>query len=108
MANKQIVNYEAIEQEKNIINDSLTKTIDCVTRIRTKFLKISENENLWVGEKADAFIESVKKFFDNTQDGQSIISRLENEKNDIYNFLDTVILETKKVDENQAENLSVE
>lgn len=108
MAKQQIVNYEAVEQEKYTINDNLIKIIDCVTRIRTNFLKISENEDLWVGDKADAFVESVTKFFDKTKDGQSIVSRLETEKNDIYKFLEDVISETKKVDESLAGVLSVE
>ena len=98
---------EVIKMEQNSINENITKIIESLSIINNKMRTISQNENLWVGEKADAFYESIVNFFDKTEDGESVFKRLETEKVDIYKFLDDVILDTRTVDESQADNLSV-
>ena len=108
MAREQVLDYNLVEEEKNIIDQNLLNIIDIVKNVRSKFLSIEDNEELWMGDKADAFIDSIKNFFDKTADGQSIASRLEEEKNNINAFLEAVISETKMSDEMQAKALSVE
>lgn len=107
----QRMDYDAVENEKKLIQTEMNEIINILRDINTRFFALLDNES-WIGKRSDKFFEDLFLFMKNgtvngssvfvKNSGKHIISVLEADRDNMVNFIDMAIMKTAKVDAEQT------
>lgn len=103
----QTINYDKLENDKTSILNNINALLTIFNEVNELFTQIQKNE-MWTGKRADLFFETFQAFVNKGVDGNPIISKLENEKTKIDEFMTQTIGLTQLSDELAARGMTFE